>query len=192
MFLLRVDDRVELRLLELSHARALYGVIDRNREYLRQWLPWVDGSRSSDDVARHIGENLERYGNREALAAGIWIDGEICGAISIHKIDRLNRLSSIGYWLAADRQGAGVMTRACRAMVQHAFEEFALHRVEIRCATGNHRSCAIPQRLGFSLEGTLRGAEWLYDHFVDLVIYSMLEPEWEGFRRSNSDQDQPA
>ena len=178
MFRVQLDDRVELRLLELPHSAALYPVIDRNREYLRQWLPWVDGSRSSEDVARHIGENLERYESRESLAAGIWIDGEICGAISIHKIDRLNRSTSIGYWLAADRQGEGVMTRACRAMVDHAFREFGLHRVEIRCATGNQRSCSIPRRLGFTPEGTLRDAEWLYDHFVDLVVYSMLESEW--------------
>lgn len=178
MFQVQLDDRVELRLLELSHAAALYRVIDRNREYLRQWLPWVDGSRSSTDVARHIAENLERYGRRESLATGIWIDGEICGAISIHKIDRLNRFTSIGYWLAADRQGAGVMTRACMAMVGHAFHDLGLHRVEIRCATENRRSCSIPQRLGFTREGTLRDAEWLYDHFVDLVVYSMLQSEW--------------
>ncbi len=179
MFRVDLDDRVELRLLELSHAAALYRAIDRNREHLRPWLPWVDGSRSSDDVARHIAENLEGYEKRESMAAGIWIENEICGAIAIHKIDRLNRFTSIGYWLAAERQGAGVMTLACRAIVDYAFREFGLHRVEIRCATGNNRSCSIPQRLGFTREGTLRDAQWLCDHFVDLAVYSMLEREWK-------------
>ena len=70
------------------------------------------------------------------------------------------------------------MTRACAAMVSYAFREWPLNRVQIRCATGNVRSCAIPQRLGFTREGVIRQSEWLYDHFVDLVLYSMLASEW--------------
>jgi len=65
-------------------------------------------------------------------------------------------------------------------MVNLGFREFGLNRIEIRCATGNHRSCAIPKRLGFTREGVLRDAEWLYDHFLDLAVYGMLEREWKG------------
>ena len=48
----------------------------------------------------------------------------------------------------------------------------------IHCAVGNRRSRAIPERLGFTQEGIARDAEWLYDHYVDLVTYSLLAPEW--------------
>ena len=84
----------------------------------------------------------------------------------------------MGYWLASEFRGRGVMTKACQAVVEAAFTHYQLHRIEIRCATGNKRSCAIPRRLGFDYEGTLREAEWLYDHFVDLEVYSMLEQNW--------------
>jgi ribosomal-protein-serine acetyltransferase len=84
----------------------------------------------------------------------------------------------IGYWLAEDQQGNGVMTRACRALVSYGFDTLQLHRVEIRCATGNERSCAIPKRLGFEHEGILREAEWLYDHYVDLHLFSILAQQW--------------
>jgi ribosomal-protein-serine acetyltransferase len=70
------------------------------------------------------------------------------------------------------------MTKACRFLVDYAFAELKLNRVEIRCATGNHKSRAIPERLGFKLEGTVRQAEWLYDHFVDHALYGMLASEW--------------
>ncbi|MGI8988960.1 MAG: hypothetical protein ACR2I2_05150 [Bryobacteraceae bacterium] len=86
-FRLRVGDSVELRLLEPSHAEPLFRAIDRNRAHLRQWLPWVDGSRSSEDTAKHIGEVLAMYGRGDGLNAGIWIDGELLGAIGLHKID---------------------------------------------------------------------------------------------------------
>ncbi|MEN1761147.1 GNAT family protein [Anoxynatronum sibiricum] len=69
----------------------------------------------------------------------------------------------------------------------------SLNRVEIRCATGNHKSRAIPQQLRFVAEGVLREAEWLYDHYVDHVVYAMLASEWKsekggGRREIPSDQ----
>lgn len=180
MFRERVNETVELCLLEPAHAARLFRVIDRNRSYLREWLPWLDKSRSSEDVASHIRENLEHYRRREALSAGIWVDGAISGAISIHKIDLPNRNASIGYWLDAACQGRGIMTGACRVIVNRAFGVYGLHRVEIRCATGNSRSCAIAARLGFRQEGVIREAEWLYDRFVDLEIWGVLKHEWAG------------
>jgi ribosomal-protein-serine acetyltransferase len=70
------------------------------------------------------------------------------------------------------------MTRACRAMTTAAFADLHLNRVQIRCAVGNQRSSAVPRRLGYQYEGTLRQLQWLYDHFVDLEIYGMLAAEW--------------
>jgi ribosomal-protein-serine acetyltransferase len=54
--------------------------------------------------------------------------------------------------------------------------------VEIGCAPGNRKSCAIPERLGFTREGVLRQREWLYDHFVDHVVYGILAEEWRARR----------
>jgi ribosomal-protein-serine acetyltransferase len=84
----------------------------------------------------------------------------------------------IGYWIAQEHQGKGIVTEACRAMITHAFRELDLHRVQIRCATGNIKSCAIPQRLGFAHEGTAREAEMVNDRFIDLHIFGMLKQDW--------------
>jgi ribosomal-protein-serine acetyltransferase len=84
----------------------------------------------------------------------------------------------LGYWLGEEYQGKGLVTAACRALVEHAFGELGLNRVVISCATENEKSCAIPERLGFRREGIERQAEWLYDHFVDHVTYSALASEW--------------
>ena len=63
-------------------------------------------------------------------------------------------------------------------MLDHIFDELGLHRVEIRCGTGNLRSCAIPERLGFTREGVVREAEWVNDRWVDLVVWGILEEDW--------------
>jgi len=75
-------------------------------------------------------------------------------------------------------QGRGLVPHATAALLTRAFRVDGLNRVEIRCAEGNHRSRAVPRRLGFQEEGLLRDAEWLYDHFVDHVVYGMLAADW--------------
>jgi ribosomal-protein-serine acetyltransferase len=70
------------------------------------------------------------------------------------------------------------MSRACAALVTHAFRNLLLHRVEIRCAVDNGRSRAIPERLGFLLEGTLAGAHVLQGQFCDIALYAMTAPRW--------------
>jgi ribosomal-protein-serine acetyltransferase len=66
------------------------------------------------------------------------------------------------------------MTRAVKALIDHAFGELGLHRVEIRAAAENRRSRAIPERLGFEQEGILREAERVGERYQDLVVYGLL------------------
>lgn len=75
------------------------------------------------------------------------------------------------------------MTEAVKVFVEHALVDLKLNRVEIRCAVENYKSRSIPERLGFTKEGLTRESEWLYDHYVDHVIYSMLASEWKDIRR---------
>lgn len=178
MFSLRIDDELELRLLEERHAEAFFAVIDENRAHLREWLPWLDGAWSAEDTRNFIKGTMDQWARNDGFTAGIWYQGQPVGAIGYHCIDWPNLLTGIGYWLSASHQGRGLMTKACRALVEHAFTDLGLNRIEIRCAPGNKKSCAIPERLGFTREGTSRQAEWLYDHFIDLVVYSMLADEW--------------
>ena len=178
MFIYRLDDEVSLRLFEERDAPALFALTDANRAYLRQWLPWLDTTRVVEDTRMFIHAALRQYAENRGFQAGIWSRGDLAGSIGYHEIDWANRSVELGYWLGAAFQGHGVMTRACRALVTHALDDLGLNRVAIRCATGNTRSCAIPERLGFTREGILRKAERLYDQYVDLAVYSCLASEW--------------
>ena len=176
--IIQVDADLELRPVRLADAPALFAAIDRNRDRLRQWLPWVETSYAPDDVHRFIAESEKQNQLRTALTMGVWKDGILCGSIGLHKIDARHRSTSIGYWIDGAYEGRGIMLRACRAIVTEGFRGYRLHRIEIRCATGNRRSSALPRKLGFVEEGILREAEWLYDHWVDLRVFSMLEQNW--------------
>jgi ribosomal-protein-serine acetyltransferase len=63
-------------------------------------------------------------------------------------------------------------------LLAYLFGELDLHRVVIQCGTENHRSCAIPQRLGFTKEGVLRQAQWVSGRWIDLNVWSLLRSEW--------------
>jgi ribosomal-protein-serine acetyltransferase len=178
-FVLPVAADVELRLLEEEDAAQLFALIERNRAYLREWLPWVDYETSVEDSRRFVRRSVQRYLDNEGFDMAIQYQAQLAGVISFHTVNWPNRQVEIGYWLGADFQGHGVMTRACRTMLEYAFRRLQLNRVTILCAVENVRSRAIPERLGFTQEGVIREGEWLYDQFVDLVMYSMLAREWD-------------
>ena len=180
MFKSDLGDGVALRMLDGRHAEALFRLTERNREHLRPWLPWVDGVRTSMDSGAFIQSGLQQFAHDNGFHVGIWHHDELAGTIGYHYWNWANRRTEIGYWLGAEFQGRGLMTRACHALTGYAFAELGLQRVEIQCATTNARSRAIPERLGFAEEGIRRQAEWLHDHFADLVIYGMLRDEWPG------------
>src|SRR5580698_10581145 len=162
MFSAAIQPGAELRLLEERHAPALFALVDGEREYLRQWMPWVDSRSSEADISAFIRNALEQFADNRGFSAGIWVDGSLAGVITLHKIDWLNRKGEIGYWLAREFQGRGVMTDAARAVTEHALVELDLNRIEIQCAVANSKSSAIPKRLGFTFEGILREAQLLH------------------------------
>ena len=70
------------------------------------------------------------------------------------------------------------MTRSAAALTSFGFETLDLHRIEIRADAANVRSRAVPERLGYTLEATLRDHRLHRGAFIDTVIYAMLEDDW--------------
>ncbi len=178
MFTHSLEGGVEMRILEVRHAPLVYETVARNREYLRRWLPWVDKTHSVDDVEAFIKMALEQFAENQGFAAGIFRGPECLGTIGFHRIDWANKKVELGYWLEEASQGKGIITNACRAAIDHAFDEWRMIRVEIHCATSNEKSCAIPKRLGFQLEGVQRDGQILNGTPVDIKVYAMLAREW--------------
>ena len=176
----RVDDEVELRVLSSADVPALFALTDRNRAHLRRWLPWVDGTRSAKETRTFIRSGRDQLRTNNGFQAGIWYRGELVGTVGYHYWNWVNRKTEIGYWLAEPFQGKGIVTRACRALVEYAFRGLGLNRVEIRVAAGNARSRGVAERLGFAQEGVLRAAEWSSEGAVDQIVYGRLRGEWEG------------
>jgi len=177
MFCLTVNEQTELRLIDRQHCAEFLALLDLNREYLRRWHPWVDNLRTAETVEKVVAAWQLQYANQRGLYPGIWFNDRLCGMIGLHNVDQANRWSPIFYWLDAAHQGQGIVTECCRAMIAHAFDTWKLNRITIECATENTRSRAIPERLGFQLEGVVRSVERLHDRFVDHAMYGLLHSD---------------
>lgn len=166
-----------LRAIHPDDAAAVYALVDKSREHLRAWLPWVDASRSAV-YTREFFEHVVEQRERQTTAAYLILErGRIAGMIGLHDIEWTNCSFLIGYWVAARAQGRGLITRACRALVDLAFEEWGMERAVILCGVGNQRSSAVARRLGFTLEGIARHAQLLHGEFIDLEVWSQLRAE---------------
>ena len=180
MFALHVRPGLEIRLLEKRHAPEVFARVDAERDHIRPFLPWADLTRGVADVEAFITRSLRRFGEQNGWDAGIWLDGAYAGGIGAHYYDWLNRKTEIGYWLSREAVGRGIMTDCVRQVCRYLFDELGLHRIEIRCATENVRSRAIPERLGFTFEGVLRGANLLHGRYHDQALYSLLATDGGG------------
>lgn len=170
-------ESLDVRPLESGDAVELYALIEANREHLARWMPWA-ADQDLPGTERFIAEAEEQLARDDGFQAGIAPEGKIVGVAGFHSVDRVNRNTSIGYWLAEPAQGRGTMTAVVRALLDYAFCEWELHRVEIHCAPENLRSRAIPERHGFREEARLRETERVAGRYLDSVVYGMLEGEW--------------
>ncbi len=179
MFVHKIDEDTSLKLLEFRDAEKLFELTDQSRNYLREWLPWLDFTTKVEDTKEFIGGCLKAYAENKSINGVILFKGDIVGTAGYNQINWSNKIAYIGYWLGKDFQGHGIMTKVAKSLTDYAFSELKLNKVEIRAAVENEKSRSIPERLGYVNEGCIREAEWLYDHFVDHAVYGMLAKEWE-------------
>ncbi len=101
MFSFTIGNDIELRLLEERYADQLFALTEQNRAHLREWLPWVDDTKFSEDTKGFIKSALQQFTDNNGFQAGIWFKGELTGVIGYHYIDWSSRKTEIGYWLGA-------------------------------------------------------------------------------------------
>ncbi|MFN8674543.1 MAG: GNAT family N-acetyltransferase [Candidatus Sericytochromatia bacterium] len=171
---LKLDENSYLELINLSHAEELFSVVDNNRDYLKEWLPWLDHNKKLEDSKNFIQDSIESFNGNKSVQLVIFNNKKLVGCIGLHNIDWEKEETKIGYWISKDAQGKGLVSKATKILEKYVFEELKLKKLEIRCAIENNKSRAIPERLGFKFSKILESNEWLYDHFVDHAVYEKM------------------
>lgn len=176
MLSFKIDDNLELRLLESKDADAAILEIQASRDYLARWLPWVELTHSADDYRNFIKFTRDEFAKESSYHFGLFEDGCFIGGFSIIKVNRNDNKVELGYWLGEGHQKRGIITRTVEAVTDFVFKEWDVHRIEIHVADVNTPSRKVPERLGFEIDGVMRESMRHNGKYYDMVIYSKLNP----------------
>lgn len=169
--------RLLLRPVADGDVEALWA-LHSDARVLRYWdsPPWTDRARADRFVARSRAMAAEGSGIRLAVApAG---DRTLIGWCSLSRWSPDHRSAAIGYCFAEQAWGRGYATEAAHALLGWAFDTLDLNRVQAETDTRNLASARVLEKLGFTLEGTLREDCVVDGDGSDSWVYGLLRREW--------------
>jgi RimJ/RimL family protein N-acetyltransferase len=177
-------ERLVIRCYEPEDAPLLKAAVDSSIEHLLPWMPWARFEPQS------VAEKVElcrmfrgQFDLDQNYVYGIFSadETEQLGGSGFHKRSNEGSLE-IGYWVAASAIGRGIATEVTAVQTRAGFELCGLDRIDIQVEPTNDRSLAIPRKLGFREEGTLRRRLEAHESEPrrDSVVFSMLREELEG------------
>ena len=167
------------RLIELDDAPALAKLLQANRDFLAPWDPvHGDGYFTEAGQLAEVRSTLSQYRQGTKLPHVILGEsGQVAGRINLNNIVRgAFQSGSLGYWVSATENGRGLATAAVGEMVQLAFAELRLHRVEAGTLLHNVRSQRVLERNGFTRFGVAPGYIKIAGRWQDHALYQLLNP----------------
>ena len=172
--------RLVVRCYEPSDLQMQVDSITESIEHLKPWMAWAHAEPEPiEEKAKRLRRFRAEFDLGQNFGYGIFNPNEtrLLGGIGLMARVGENQLE-IGYWIHKDFVNQGLMTEATAALVRVAFEIIHIHRLEIHCDPGNFASAAIPRKLGFMHEGTLRAKTRFLDRWSDSMVWGLLEEEY--------------
>jgi RimJ/RimL family protein N-acetyltransferase len=174
--------RLVIRCYDPADAPMLAESITENIEHLRPWLPWVYAEPEPlEEKVKRLKRFRGLFDLGQDFIYGIFSpdNSKLIGGTGLHTRLGEGELE-IGYWIHKDYINRGLVTESTAALIKAAFELIHVHRIEIHCDPRNIASAAIPRKLGFTHEGTLRGKTRFLDSWRDSMIWGLMESEYPG------------
>lgn len=178
MFTLPLGDHAQLRPLEPWQATEFLAHIDRARATVDPWIPWASLSTDLASATATLQGFADRRATDDARIHGIWLDGTLVGGAIFTSFDAASGVCEVGCWLERAGEGQGLATRACRALIDRAFTQHGMSRVEGRAVSGNAPGIALARRLGMRRDGVLRLHSVHQGGRRDIEVWSVLAEEW--------------
>lgn len=181
---LELGDGLVARAATRADGAAFPALIRANAAHIRRYLPGPAQVVTEAALAGHFDRLDARRATGELIEWHLFQDGMLCGSLRLNFVEEAHRRASVAYLLDAGHQGRGIITRALRGVLAYAFGTLGFNRIELCCATGNHGSRRIAERLGFVHEGCLRQAEFIDGQPVDHDVYGLLAADFGGERNA--------
>ncbi|WP_420452801.1 GNAT family N-acetyltransferase [Ilumatobacter sp.] len=177
-----------MRPLAVNDFDAWSEVRRRNAEWLTVWEPsrLAHQPDPTNDKSAFASRCLQRDRDRTAGTAyqfGMFVDRRVAGEVNLNNVIRGAMQScTVGYWIDRDHAGRGYTVEGVSLVMQFAFEQLGLHRVEVCIVPRNHRSRRVMDKLGIRSEGTAQRYLEINGTWEDHVRYGITSEEWEARR----------
>ncbi|AHN23339.1 GNAT family N-acetyltransferase [Lysinibacillus sphaericus] len=173
-------EKCYVRTFQEKDAQSLTGLVSRNKYFWSTYEPLQRPEYYTVDAQyKKIQESLYLMSSKREFTFGIYEQGtnNLIGHIALYAIKRLPYSSAfVGYAMDEIYIGKGIVTEAVELVVQFAFEQIGLHRVEAYVSTENNASIRVLEKSGFQREGLLRKLLYINGQWVDHYMYARLEP----------------
>ncbi|MFI6253519.1 GNAT family N-acetyltransferase [Streptomyces sp. NPDC051016] len=189
MYVTSLGDGAELRPLEVWHAGELLANIDRGREFIGRHIALPDVIGDLEQARAYLRSYAEKRAVDGGSLHGVWLDGKLAGGLLFRVWDTPTGVCEAGCWLEPAAAGRGLVTRGMRVLLDWAFDERGMHRVEWHASSVNEASINVARRLGMTREGVMREN---YPHRgvrTDTEVWSVLAPEWHAVRARTAEHD---
>ncbi len=170
-----VNREITLKEIGQEDVKPIFETISAERKYLGVWLPFVEHTLEIADTQNFI-DNLVISETKD-LTYAIYYRNEFVGLAGLKDPDYDNKKIEIGYWIAEKYQHRGIVTLSCRKLIEHAFDNLKMNRIQLKAATENINSQKVAERLGFKKEGIERDGELHKRGYVDLIVYGLLKKD---------------
>jgi [ribosomal protein S5]-alanine N-acetyltransferase len=176
-------DRLRLVLPGADSASRLVQYYEQNRRHLTPWEPpFPSGMFTTAFWEQRLGLSRQEY--REGKSMRLVLqdrrnpDGPVLGLASFTQVVRGAIMGcTLGYSLAADAQGQGLMFEALGAAVRHVFDDLGLHRISASYLPTNERSARLLRRLGFQVEGYARDYIYIEGAWRDHILTALVNDD---------------
>ena len=172
-------DRLVLRVRTVADVVDIFDYASRPEVAYPAGFPPV---KTLEDEIYYLEHILPERNQKENLPAGYGIvvkgTDKVIGSVDFprrHEDDVLE----IGYILHPDYWGRGYVPEAARTLIDLAFKELNLHKIELSCFGYNFQSQRVAEKLGFTLEASIRDRKDAQGNRCDSLIYGLLRSEWE-------------
>lgn len=178
--------RLLLRIPSMQDVETFQSLMEDSYEHLQRWMPWARTLPEIQATRERMEQSIQFFHERKEHLRFMIVrrsDATLMGTAIFNFLDWDTPKAEIGYWIGKDFTRQGYMQEAVRAMLDYGFNQMKLHRIEICTDSENLASRRIPEKLGFTLEATLREERRHHlnpDRYIDFCIYGLLEREHRG------------
>jgi ribosomal-protein-alanine N-acetyltransferase len=172
-----ITERLILRRFAMDDVQALLALV-RDPSVLRV-MRGIEPTEAS--VRNYLATQISYHSFEQDrcfdLALERQVDGKVIGLLSL--ICREHRKAEIGWSLGSSYRSQGYITEGARALVAYGFATLGLHRIYATTSNINSRSWRVMERLGMRREACMREAEFHDGEWIDVLIYGLLDREWQ-------------